>query len=1352
MATKSTIFDEVKRASKHATQQAKGPTLKPGPASDVIHSGGAMEACAWSEDDDKIDVQESAQFFNLIERVIDGKEALDKVKRLSFSPKLFHIEHDRKTALDRAVEARRADLVEFLIKEGSRPSRSTVSRGISHWHSDIMGKLLTSILPAERDQLGYSLGYALHAAACHGDRENFDKICRLKWQVIECQQDFRRECQRQPNGDVQYLARLKSTFADFRDQRDANGLTAADIAVLHGHPNILASNAYDGNPQLSPTLLHHAAAHIKESARITALITEYKFAVDNVQTETKVTPLMYAAGKGNFPAFEALLANGASATYACPEGRTALHTLTLNFHAQQAADYIRCFDVLVARSNVHHRDRHGATPFANAARSGFTHAIDYFLTQAERDPAAWRADLTEQGSLNRTPLHWMVEKPGVPHALLQRLLAFQYPLNARDGEGRTALMLAIRAQNCPAVETLLAAGALVNLVDHEGNTALHLACLSPFSPERGAIIQLLLAHQKTAPDCTLRNREGKRPLDYFRVFNTAQPELEKTLQELQAQQLHDKKAYGPRITTIRKMRELQELKRSLEEEKGNGPRHEEQRAKRRVAAQARIQKVREEKEVWAKKVDEQKQAADVEAKVPATAEAKRGVVASAAAPAGRLVKEEKAKPKINITPPNFLKECQTPCQFETKEALFAHFDQYEVTAEHLTDCTNPGFGKLNRCSALTIAFHQGNYWLAEWLISKGALPFQTLWNVNNVTDQLIRGFAEQEMSPEQRARASHATAMLIRSLKDHPAKFPRIWSYNVIAKAAEYACGDIIRAFIDIGCNMGIPLGSGFHYQLSYTLVILDRMLHAYTNAAQAEETLITLQELMAANQRRDIDHQALTNGNPCPRIKSYISGTPPLKLASWKAVYCGCPEYRQKFPSDMKFEDKDFAAMSDHSVKMVKLLIQHGAHVTGENAIVLWRMILLKRKDAVLMLLKAGARIEDMLAIKEFEQWMSAYPDKISALLIKVAEMNDAEILSLVLKQVKHKLNPIKMISDFTDISPKLVVLLAQEYPDCFFMNRASSTCFINLILKTRQARDILVQLLTHCPGIYEKLVDEKGNTLLHYLARGSRGYHRFNGERERFERRCEKLCPVSLDSELLTLILQQGGNINQKNNSGETPLIVAVNLERHEDSLPNADAVRLLLAEGADADAIDNEGLSAAHHVGPLCGLPEFAGVAEQLFQHGAHWRLSHHNQESPLQSFAHQTVFHFGPSSHLCKNEDARRLHDEISTWMDESEEKCDGLPAVVAHIRALEAETCQLVGDVREEAEADAVENTWAQEKAALMRAQHPSQSFQDAAQHYAGLGLLGTSENTPLLAQAQAAVRPDLALIPGLLSR
>lgn len=87
------------------------------------------------------------------------------------------------------------------------------------------------------------------------------------------------------------------------------------------------------------------------------------------------------------------------------------------------------------------------------------------------------------------------------------------------------LHLLVESPDAAFVSAIIEAGADVNAVDSEGNTALHITATKPILGENGTFlnVEALLAKQA---DKTIKNRQGYTPVEYLNVFfNAVSPEV-----------------------------------------------------------------------------------------------------------------------------------------------------------------------------------------------------------------------------------------------------------------------------------------------------------------------------------------------------------------------------------------------------------------------------------------------------------------------------------------------------------------------------------------------------------------------------------------------------------------------------------------------------------------------------------------------------------------------------------------------------------------------------------------------------------------------------------------------------------
>ncbi len=168
-------------------------------------------------------------------------------------------------------------------------------------------------------------------------------------------------------------------------------------------------------------------------------------------------PLLEAAKSGDAARIAALLAEGADAQAASPDGTTALHW------AARAASPDAVEGLLAAGADPERANRYGITPLALAAESGEP-AVVRALLAAGADPDT----ATPAGE---TVLMVAARTGRVP--VLDQLLAAGATVDATESwRGQTALMWAAAENNTDAVARLLAAGADVEARSSSGLTPL----------------------------------------------------------------------------------------------------------------------------------------------------------------------------------------------------------------------------------------------------------------------------------------------------------------------------------------------------------------------------------------------------------------------------------------------------------------------------------------------------------------------------------------------------------------------------------------------------------------------------------------------------------------------------------------------------------------------------------------------------------------------------------------------------------------------------------------------------------------------------------------------------------------
>jgi len=197
------------------------------------------------------------------------------------------------------------------------------------------------------------------------------------------------------------------------------------------------------------TVLHEAA----KQGNINFINIFLKANVDiNAADETGRAPLSEAVLTNKTEAIALLLNNGASPVQQDMYGRTALHEAVEI--SKESISLIR-----KAGGNPLAKDVYGKTPFVLALNKGLeiinlVLGNDKFLTDTDGD----------------TPLHIAV-KENVSSDILQKIIKKEYPIDKRNKNGETAILLAAQKNQKENVRTLLAAGADPFVINNQGLSA-----------------------------------------------------------------------------------------------------------------------------------------------------------------------------------------------------------------------------------------------------------------------------------------------------------------------------------------------------------------------------------------------------------------------------------------------------------------------------------------------------------------------------------------------------------------------------------------------------------------------------------------------------------------------------------------------------------------------------------------------------------------------------------------------------------------------------------------------------------------------------------------------------------------
>lgn len=198
------------------------------------------------------------------------------------------------------------------------------------------------------------------------------------------------------------------------------------------------------------TVLHEAA----KQGNINFINIFLKANVDiNAADETGRSPLSEAVLTNKTEAIALLLNNGASPVQQDMYGRTALHeAIEISKESIQL--------VREAGGNPLAKDAYGKTPFILALNKNLeiidlVLGNDRFLTDTDGD----------------SPLHIAV-KENVGPDILQKIIKKEYPIDKRNKNGETSILLAVQKNQKENVRTLLAVGADPFVINNQGQSAI----------------------------------------------------------------------------------------------------------------------------------------------------------------------------------------------------------------------------------------------------------------------------------------------------------------------------------------------------------------------------------------------------------------------------------------------------------------------------------------------------------------------------------------------------------------------------------------------------------------------------------------------------------------------------------------------------------------------------------------------------------------------------------------------------------------------------------------------------------------------------------------------------------------
>lgn len=339
------------------------------------------------------------------------------------------------------------------------------------------------------------------------------------------------------SGHLECIKILCTTSAILNSLADSDGSTPLHFASFKGYQDIVQYLVDSGAPILKKdksggTPIHYASySGSKEILKI--LLKDQNPKVLDERDFDGATPLQHASMNGHKVVVDFLIKNGVDLYARDVEGASALqkavfydqlecvklllkasgrhltdfvnepdHNGMTCLHAASCNGSLKCFKHLVEKcsANIEQVDNDGTSCLHQACYRGQVEILKYLISK--------NCNLETKDYYGSTALHKIAYEPGTKQLECAKIILKNkvLPLEERDDEGQTALLVAVNSNNKEFVSFLLSKGSSPLCLDNDGVTPIHLAAYKGFQE----IISLLLKKGRVPIDFT--DRDGDTAL------------------------------------------------------------------------------------------------------------------------------------------------------------------------------------------------------------------------------------------------------------------------------------------------------------------------------------------------------------------------------------------------------------------------------------------------------------------------------------------------------------------------------------------------------------------------------------------------------------------------------------------------------------------------------------------------------------------------------------------------------------------------------------------------------------------------------------------------------------------------
>ncbi|XP_046583700.1 ankyrin repeat domain-containing protein 27-like [Haliotis rubra] len=234
----------------------------------------------------------------------------------------------------------------------------------------------------------------------------------------------------------------------------------------------------------------HDACRLGKFDKVRQLLFEGR--VDINSRHRGRTPVLKAAYKGHRDVLDLLVSKGCDVSLPDDDGNNILHVACIGGHVKIVKHVIKKDFV-----SINSRGHCGRTPLMVAAKTGHKEVFDLLLSKG---CAVSLVDGDGNNILHLACIgqHMTIVKDILSHDIID--------VNSREQSGRTPLMLAATKGHHEVFDLLVNKGAVMALVDDDGNNILHLACFG----RNVKIVNFIVS--ENIVDVNSRGEHGRTPL------------------------------------------------------------------------------------------------------------------------------------------------------------------------------------------------------------------------------------------------------------------------------------------------------------------------------------------------------------------------------------------------------------------------------------------------------------------------------------------------------------------------------------------------------------------------------------------------------------------------------------------------------------------------------------------------------------------------------------------------------------------------------------------------------------------------------------------------------------------------